>query len=189
VTDDVPRPADDQDSTLQPPQFTLRALLLWTTAAAVLLSVLMTIGAFWAAALLFLLALVAAHVIGNSLGTRLRDGRQPRAYTRDPRAVATHVPVAPPSGRLRERKGLHWINLVFTGAGATAAGYFGGRALAEIYPDATAAAIVVAHISSGVLGGFAVFVVTSFLAVLRQALSEAHAASDAHRPAKSIRRQ
>jgi hypothetical protein len=188
VTDNVPRPADDQDSTLQPPQFTLRALLLWTTAAAVLLAVLMAIGAFWAAALLFLLALVAAHVIGNSLGTRLRDGRQPRVFVREPRSLATHAQPAP-SGRLRERKGLHWINLVFTGAGAIAAGYFGGRALAEIYPDATAAAIVVAHVSSGVLGGFAGFVVTSFLAVLRQGLSEAHAASDAHRPTKSIRRQ
>jgi hypothetical protein len=125
-------------------------------------------------------------VLGNSLGTRLRDGRGP--FVREPREFAAHVQPAAPTGRLRERKGLHWTNLVFTVAGAIAAGYFGGHALAEIYPDATVAAIVVAHVSSGVLGGFAVFVVTSFLAVLRQGLSEAHAASDGH-SASSIRRQ
>ena len=53
-----------------------------------------------------------------------------------------------------ERQRLHWINLVFTLCGALTAGYFGGRALAEVYPEATTAAIVLGHVSSGVLGGF-----------------------------------
>lgn len=177
---EAPLPSDDYDTTLKPPQFTIRALLMGTAAVALLLSVLMAIGAFWAAALLFLLLLVAAHVLGNSVGTRLRDGNGQRTVARP--AAARVANAAIPAGRLSERKRLHWINLVFTLLGAIAAGYFGGRALAETYPEATLAAIVLAHLSSGVLGGFAVFVVSSFLAVLRQALSEAHAASDPYRP-------
>jgi hypothetical protein len=162
--------------------------MLWTTAVAALLSVLMAVGAFWAVGLLFFLLLVAAHVLGNSVGTRLRDGRRPHAATLRTAVPRVGMPLAP-TGRLRERKRLHWINLVLTLAGALSAGYFGGQALAEVYPEAKPAAIVLAHVSSGVLGGFAMFVVTSFLAVVRQALSEAHAASDAHRPGKSLDRK
>jgi hypothetical protein len=187
VNDEAPLPSDDHDTTLKPPQFTLRALMIGTAAVAILLSVLLAIGAFWAAALLFLLLLVAAHVLGNSVGTRLRDGKAGRMVMRPAGLGVARAATgtAVPAGRLSERKRLHWIYLVFTLCGAIAAGYFGGRALSETYPEATTAAVVLAHISSGVLGGFAVFVVTSFLEVLRQALSEAHAASDRHRPSST----
>ena len=72
---------------------------------------------------------------------------------------------APLPVRLRERSRLHWINFVLTLAGMAAGGYFGGTSLAASYPDASSAAYVLAYFSSGVLGGFAVFTVSSFLSV------------------------
>ncbi len=178
-------PPDEHDATLKTPQFSLRTLLVVTTVAAGLLALMMSVGAVWAMAILFFLALVGAHVIGNSLGTRLRDGAVARSDVRSVVAGpvrASKQTTVPDPTRLQERNRLHWINGVFTIAGAIAGGYYGGTALAETYPEATMAACVLAYISSGVLGGFAVFAGSSFLSVVRQALSEAHAGSDRRGP-------
>lgn len=158
--------------------------MLATAAAGALLAVLMSVGSLWAIAILLLLTLVSAHVMGNSLGTRLRDGveQRPLSAQGPGRLPLRFVERAPT--RLRERARLHWITLVVSGCGAAVGAYFGGSALASSYPAASTAAIVVGYASSGVLGGFAGFVVSSFLAVLRQALSEAHAGSDKHRPVR-----
>jgi len=185
-------PIADPDRTLKPPQFTLRTLLVFTAVVAVLLAVMNTIGAMWSLALVFLLVLAAAHVVGNSLGTKLREGAPRREVapaapsagrTPLPSAAVRSAVVAPT--RLREPARLHWSNIVLTAAGMAAGAYFGGSALVGSYPDAPVAAFVLAYVSSGVLGGFAGFVVFSFLAVVRQALSEAHAGSDAHPPRSS----
>jgi hypothetical protein len=130
-----------------------------------------------------LLTLVSAHVIGNSLGTRLRDGAEQRPAGGAPERLPLRFVERAPT-RLRERARLHWITLVMSACGAAAGAYFGGSALAASYPAASTAAVVVGYASSGVLGGFAGFVVSSFLAVVRQALSEAHAGSDNHRPVR-----
>ncbi len=184
MADDV-RPSEP-DATLKPPQFTLRALLFATLVVGLVTSVMTAIGTFWAVALLFLLLLVSGHVIGNALGTRLRD----RAATRPvavPRSMGTHparrvhVPQVEP--RLSQHRRLHWFALVLTGAGALFGGYFGGAALARSYPDATAAAVWLGHVSAGVLSGLVVFALAAFSTVLRQAIREAHAASDRDAPA------
>lgn len=160
--------------------------MIVTLVVAVLVFVMTAVGTVWALGLLFFVLLVAAHVVGNAVGTRLRD----RAVTRPEvvaemrraasqgKSVVTHGP-----SRLGQHRRLHWFTLVLTLAGALSCGYFGGAALAANYPDATTAAVWLAHISTGVLGGIAVFVVTAFLMIVRQMLSEAHAGSDPYHPA------
>jgi len=178
---------EDHDATLKPPQFSLRTLLIVTTAAAALLALMTAVGTVWSLAILFFALLLAAHVVGNSLGTRLRDGGRGRSTRPADWATAGNVRQRSPSAlpsptRLRERSRLHWINLVLTLGGMVAGGYYGGTGLAATYPEATTAAHMLAYVSSGVLVGFAVFAVSSFLSVVRQALSEAHAGGD-RRPA------
>jgi hypothetical protein len=176
-----PPPIEEPDATLKPPQFTLRALLVAMTAVAGLLAVMTAVGLLWSLAIVLVAALVSAHVVGNALGTRLRD-KSSELMARGPGvapAVARPRPLASPK-RLTEPARLHWINLVITVAGALAGGYFGGSALAAGYPEATTAAVVLGVVSSGVLGGFLGFAASSFLSVMQQALSEAHAASDKH---------
>ena len=189
LVEHAPPPLADPDATLKPPQFTLRTLLLIVTALGCLLAVMTAIGSLWSLAILLLLALVLAHVLGNAVGTKLRDRSVGREHA-DP-AMTSHRPLPRREllspKRLTERARPHWITLVFTAGGALAGGYFGGSALAASYPDATAAAVVVGFVSSGVLGGFAAFTASSFLWVARAALSEAHAASDRHQPRRSHR--
>ncbi len=184
MSDESPLP-EDPDATLKPPQFTLRTLLIGMAVVAVLLGVATTVGTYWSMAVGLLLVLIAGHVAGNSLGTKLRDGAPRRKSEQfsatQPRRAASRRDVAMPT-RLRVPARLHWINIVLSGVGALAGGYFGGSALVASYPDAPTSAFVLAYVSSGVLGGFAGFVTSSFLSVTRQALSEAHAGSDRHRP-------
>ncbi len=189
VTEQPPPLPEDHDATLKPPQFSLRSLLIGTTAVAALLALMTAIGTVWSVAILFLVLLVAAHVVGNSLGTRLRDGglgrtARPTVWAPERHAGRTSPSRVPSPRQLRERGRLHWINLVLTLGGVAAGGYFGGAALAASYPEATTAAHALAYVSSGVLGGFAVFAVSSFLSVVRQALREAHAGSDRGMPAR-----
>ncbi len=58
--------------------------------------------------------------------------------------------------------------------GALIGAEFGGLGLAAIYPRASVAAVTLGVVSSAVLGGFAGFLASSFLSVVRQALAEAH---------------
>jgi hypothetical protein len=186
----TPPSVDDPDATLKPPQFTLRTLLLIIFALACLLAVMTAIGSLWSLAILLLASLVLAHVLGNAVGTRLRDRSVSRLDV-DPaltpsRPIPRRELLSPK--RLTEPARLHWITLVITVGGAAAGGYLGGSALAASYPEATTAAVVLGYVSSGVLGGFAAFTISSFISVARGALSEAHAASDRH-PPRASRRQ
>jgi len=178
-------PAREPDATLRPPQFTLRTMMIVTLLVAVLVSVMTAVGTVWALGILFFVLLIAAHVVGNAVGTRLRDrattrpevAAEMRRAASQGKSVVMHGP-----SRLGQHRRLHWFTRVLTVAGALTAGYFGGVALAAAYPDATTAAVWLAHLSSGVLGGLAVFIVTAFLMIVRQMLSEAHAGSDPHHP-------
>jgi hypothetical protein len=178
-------PLDDEpNAALPPPQFTLRTLLVVMGALACLFAVMTAVGSLWSLAILLLLALVSAHVVGNAVGTQLRDRstrhRIDRNRVAPSRAAAPREFAAPK--RLTEPARLHWITLVMAGGGAVAGGYFGGSALADSYPEATTAAVVLGVVSSGVLGGFAGFATSSFLSVMQQALGEAHSGSDRHMP-------
>ena len=64
---------DEQGSALDPPRFSLRGLMLAVSAVCCLFGLLTAVGLFWSAILLFFLSLILAHVLGNALGTALRD--------------------------------------------------------------------------------------------------------------------
>src|SRR5262249_26613940 len=120
------------------------------------------------------LLLVCGHVLGNSLGTRLRD--ETTRQLQEGRAVGpepTLPPVMLAPGRLavgrRPPRGVLHATLGGSILGATV----GGTGLARTYPDAPASAIVLAVVSSAILGGFAGFGASSFASVMRQALAEA----------------
>ncbi len=87
---------------LRPPRFTLRTLWIVITALCCLFAVMASLSALWSAMLLLFLCLIAAHVLGNSLGTKLRDhtNRQIRvARAARPQRVAEAIAsgVAAPS--------------------------------------------------------------------------------------------
>ncbi|MEX2114736.1 MAG: hypothetical protein WD845_16205 [Pirellulales bacterium] len=163
---------------LRPPRFSLRTLWLAVTVLCCLFAVMASLGALWSAMLLLFLCLGAAHVIGNSLGTKLREhadqqilldrASQP-ARSAEPVALGVAAPQ-----QLTARRKLNRITLLMTIGGALVGAEFGGLGLAAIYPQASIAAVSLGVVSSAVLGALAGFLSSSFLWVVRQALAEAH---------------
>ncbi|MGD9723668.1 MAG: hypothetical protein AB7O59_20205 [Pirellulales bacterium] len=174
-------------SALRPPRFTLRTLLVSMTALCCLFAVMAAVGLLWSAVLSLFLGLVLAHVLGNSLGTRLRD-RSTRQSAAEHAAglrpsQASCKPLIAAPQQLTERVRLTRITLLLTVGGALVGAELGGVGVTVIHPQAAAGAMVLGIVSSGVLGGFAGFLGSSFLWVVRQALAEAHrGAAPAARP-------
>jgi hypothetical protein len=169
---------DPHGTALRPPRFTLRTLLLTMTALCCLFAVMSAVGMVGSAVLVLFLCLIAGHVLGNSVGTRLRDqaSRQiavEQAVRPPPPAVPVRLDVAAPR-QLTQRVRLKRIALLVTIAGATIGAQFGGLGLAAIHPHSSLAAVALGVFSSAVLGGFAGFLASSFLSVVQQALAEAH---------------
>jgi hypothetical protein len=171
-------PVDLPDA-LGPPRFTLRTMLLAVTALGCLFGVMSALGNMWSIAILLFGCLVAGHVIGNSLGTRLRDGA-PRQSNRDPSDArfARLPPSFADGGGLSRPSRLSRITLVMTFSGAVAGAFLGGTALAAIYLDAGVPAVALGVASSAVLGGFAGFLASSFFSVTLKAWREALTQSD-----------
>ena len=67
------RPFDESPSALGPPRFSLRTLWLVMTLLCCLFGLMSIVGAMWSLALALFIGLVAAHVLGNSLGTKLSN--------------------------------------------------------------------------------------------------------------------
>lgn len=175
-------PQDPQQPALGPPRFSLRTLLAAISLLCCLFALMSAIGLLWSTALVLFLGLILAHVLGNSLGTKLRDqaSRQidaDRSLTPPTPCLPVRVNVEAPR-RLTERTGLHRITLLMTVGGALVGGELGGLGLAAIYPRESIAAVGLGVISSAVLGAFAGFAASSFLSVVRQALAEAHRGAD-----------
>jgi hypothetical protein len=167
---------DLQGSEFGPPRFSLRTLLLTMTAVGCLFGLMSAVGATWSLLLLFFLCLVLAHVVGNSLGTKLRDRAGRRVEIDDlNRAEAgalRPLEIAMP-GRLTQHTRLSRITPIMSIGGALIGGTLGGTRFSEMYPDSGLAAVALGVISSAVLGSFAGFATSSFLSVARQALGEA----------------
>lgn len=154
-------------------QFRLRTLMLVVTACGAALAVMNAIGPVWSAIAIFFALLVMLHVVGNALGTRLREEATANAALEsDPPPVFPAENFAPPPAkRLALHKPLGWGIAV-----VTAIGVLGGGTLGEILftGHATHAGLIVGTISAGILGGFAAFVASSFLRVGLAALWQAH---------------
>jgi hypothetical protein len=181
--------AEDHELThtgLTPPRFSLRTMLLVVTALCCLFAVMAGVGMIWSAVLLLFLSLVVAHVLGNSLGTKLRDqtSRQIEAEraSRPPVAAAAPSPseLAEAPRRLTERTSLHRVTFVMAGLGAFVGAELGGVGVAAIYPQASNSAVALGVLSAAVLGALTGFLASSFIAVVRQALAEAHRGARPH---------
>jgi len=154
-------------------QFRLRTMLLTVTLCGAACALMQSIGPVWSAIFCFSVLLAALHVLGNAIGTRLRDDA-----TADATAQAEDRPASPPTKlaaahpkRLAQRAPLgRWVG-VLTAIGLAFGGAVGGLLFSG---HATQAGTVVGIISSAVLGGFAAFLAGSFLRVGLSALWQAH---------------
>jgi hypothetical protein len=136
-------------------------MFLVITCCGLLFAVLETIGLAASFGVLPILTLVGLHVVGNALGTSLRDEAK-LADGQEPDRI--HFPLQldlPPDTRLRQHARLGWVVYLATLAGALAGAYLGVLFLRNI-ESASTKGIVLGAISSGVLGGFLGFLYGSF---------------------------
>lgn len=172
----------------RPWQYSLRTLLLVVTGFAILCGWLTTVPTPWNWGGVFFFLLIAGHVIGNSLGTSLRnDGDQEvekhrhSGETEDDserailsRNMFANIVLDRQSGRLREKAPLHWSYFVVTAVFAGLGGLFGIVAFSHwIGPSATTSGVLVAAGASAVLGGFFGFLASTFLSTFAAGVIEA----------------
>ena len=171
---------DKQTSPLKPPQFRLRTMLVGVALICALLVVMVSIGMFWAMGLLMLVLLVGAHVVGNSLGTQLRDhGSRQTAVVNDPNKLSTSDPALqtwqrPSAGRMQEKRPVGWLLIALSAVGAIVSGIVGGLSISSLYWNQIGpAAIAIATLASGVIGGMGIFLTGSFVDMVQRVWREA----------------
>lgn len=161
---------------LGPPQFGLRALLLAVSAVAVLFGLWQWLSPITFAVLILLVLTILAHIAGNVIGSRLRDGRQgyrtlPEQHEHTSELHDHHFA---PVTRLGQRHSLGWLPLLSAIAGTTAgAGIGGGWTAVAIWNQFDWLPVVIAAVAFGVLGGLGGFLTAGFLKALGDAWSEA----------------
>ena len=160
---------------LRPPQFRLATLFTVTALFSALFAVMALVGATWAIAIAFFLTLVAGHVLGNSLGTRLSNEAPGRADS--PPAPLLAQP-APREHQLAANAAFQCGSLglgtrLAAALAAVAGAAIGGSAFASAYwQHIDAAGVALVTCSFAVLGGLAGFMLSSFVTVLHRALSD-----------------
>ena len=154
---------------LRPPQFTLRTLIGLITLLAVLFALVNVVHPLVLAGLILLVLLIAAHITGNALGTRLREigsrpvderGRDlpPQTYLRE---VGQDEFAAPT--QLARRMPLGLPVLVVSTAGAVLGGLGGGL---WGWQAGSTPHIAVGGVAFAVLGGLGSFALFSFSQVM-----------------------
>jgi hypothetical protein len=152
--------------------------MLWLVAAlGVVFALMSSIGPLGAFALgLFLLG-VLAHVVGNALGTRLREiGDEPQAPAEGarPRETLIEKHEFAPATRLARRHSLGWWLPATLVVGFLAGAVGGGMLLAGAYGQhATPTRLAIGGGAFGLIGAFFGFLIGAFLQVLALALWEA----------------
>lgn len=169
---------------LSPPRFGLPAIFWGTALVAVWLAVLKWQGPAVAVVLLFAFVIVAAHVAGNAIGSRLRDrGTQhaaeawrkstPGGPEHSDRHVEPHhyAPVT----QLSYRVSLGWLPLVVTLMGGIAGACVGSWLLLRMHPEsATPLTLSFGGLAIGSVSAIFSFWVFSLLQVFLGAWWQAH---------------
>jgi hypothetical protein len=159
-------------------------MLVGVAMICVLLTIMVAIGMAWALGLMLLVLLILAHILGNALGTQLRDGGiQP------PESSGSELPLTagknaqfqqnstwepPRAGRMQAKLPVGWPMLALTAIGAVSGGALGGLVIHSLYQDhITALAIFIASLASGIMGGMAVFLTATFIDMAHRVWQEA----------------
>jgi hypothetical protein len=177
---------DASATEVRPFQFSLRTLLLFVSAVAVLMAIITRVGAVWSVAIVLGLLLVTAHISANAFGTRAVNRTTQRLARRheddaDELCVTGPLQFAPHS-RLSERRRLGWSMPLATVVGAAVGGTFGSVLLSTLYFEAGGfGAVLLGGFSATVLGGFLGFLASTFIGVTGRALSEASRGEGAKR--------
>lgn len=165
---------------LPPPQFRLRSLLIFVGLLCILLALAKVVGSYATLILVLFLLTVVAHVVGNAIGTRLREnnGSQHRQGDESAEMVGLSEKLTAqhfaPTTRLSRNHRLGMIVVVCVVTGAIGGSILGGWLLSlAVGNKATWANMSVGVIAMGVLGGFFGFLSSSFLKVLIAANLEA----------------
>lgn len=175
------QPPDDRRPVLQPPRFGLFSLLVAIAVISGLLAIVHYFGAYGACIAILFALCVVAHVMGNAMGTRLRDlGDTPVGADGSPAPRPVHLekPSASdfaPLTRLRERQSLGKRIVVITTAGALAGGLLGYAGVCWFADGRTAWHVFAfGTVACAVLGGIWTFAAASFLQVMFGELLHAH---------------
>ena len=168
---------DEPNSTrpLPPPRFSLRTLAFAITAICVLLALWREMQPLpWAMVVLTLLV-IAAHVAGNALGTRLRDGLPKTSATHSPSPIAVRTEHFAPVSNLSGKQPLGWLMPIALGLGVAAGMIGGGVFMWRVYGAALdRLAIGITLLAFGVLGGISMFLLSSFVHYGFLALRQLH---------------
>ena len=164
-------------------RFGLRRWFAFISTAVIFLGLMARLDVVWALLLASIVALIAAHVFGTFLGTRLRDTSadvvrwKARANSIDAdRPVVTGQPVLLKSVPLPEATTLagqnarssrsHWA----LAAGCVLGAMVGGAALSRYGgPEISWPGITLGAVSCGVMGAWAVLLASNFYAIAREA--------------------
>ncbi len=174
-----PTGASDRGAALGPPQFSLRSLLLAVGVVFLLIALFDWVGTAWAVPLVFLMILIIGHVMGNVVGTRLRD-----AGSTCDRPQATSTAEATALGRVRmpsvrrshlcDKTPLDRGVWLLVASGIAAAGLAGGTLLATLqWQDITWVGLLLGAVSAGILGGWLTLLAATFLHAAGRAWREA----------------
>ena len=168
---DLPQPLP-----LGPPQFGLRALLLAVSCLAVLLGLWNWMSPITFAALFLLILSIIAHVAGNVIGARLRDGQAGRRMVQEKHEHVTDLQEGhfAPVTKLGQRHSLGMLPIICGASGAILGAVVGGGSTAILTQRTFEwLAVVVAAIAFGVLGGLGGFLTAGFIKAFNDAWSEA----------------
>lgn len=161
---------------LGPPQFGLRTLLLLVSLAAVLLSLAQWVTPITFAAVILLILSIVAHVAGNVIGSRLRDGRTDQLQQSDKHEHAGELQEHhfAPVSKLGHRHSLGWVPLIsaLTG-GIVGAVAGGGWTAVQLQRSFDWLPVIIAAIAFGVLGCLGGFITAGFFTAFNDAWTEA----------------
>jgi hypothetical protein len=169
-------------------RFGLRHLFFFFSVATVLCAVLAKVGGVWPIVIGSLVALVAAHVLGTFLGTRLRDTSEevqrwkgrPGSPDRD-EPVALPQPVRISEIRLPEVTPLasferihRWCAWCIAAGAALGIGLGAVGIYAAVGDQVTWLGLALGAVSAGVIGAWTALLGTSFWTISRHALRQAN---------------
>jgi hypothetical protein len=163
-----------------PWQFGLKGMLLAVTALCVLFALMGAVGMLGAVVLAWFGLLAAAHVVGNAVGTRLRDDvdrqmRERKLLDEEPGQMLLAAPRPPPNKlapvKLHENTRVSRLAIACAALGVVGGGTFG---LTTLWGQANAVGVAVGAISLAILAGFFCFTAGSFMQMVGRALGEAN---------------